>query len=214
MEIQFKKTSGICLLIGSALATLTMILHPLGGDLNEIARIKSMLMFSHSLAILCIPFIAFGFWGLSIALLTESKLSFLAFCTVCFGLIAGMMAGTFNGLVLPQFASASANSAVNPNVLQAIRGYGKFVNISMDYIFIIFIAISILIWSLVIIRTGMLSKWLGYYGILTVITIAICLLLKLNFTSVLGFTLFIFGIVSWKFLAGIILIRSAKKVKP
>lgn len=212
MEIQFKKTSGICLLIGSALATLTMILHPLGGDLNEIARIKGMLMFSHSLAILCIPFVAFGFWGLATALATSSRLSFLAFCMACFGLIAGMMAGTFNGLVLPQFAANYANGDIDPHVLRAIRGYGRFVNISMDYIFIIFIAISILIWSCVIIRTKILSKWLGYYGLLTVSTIATCLILELNFTSVLGFTLFIFGIVSWKILSGIMLVISADKV--
>lgn len=213
MEAQFKKTSGICLLIGSALATLTMVLHPLGGNLAEIARTKNIFVFSHSLAILCIPYISFGFWGLSHSLVTKGKLSFLAFTIMCFGLVAVMIAGTFDGLILPHFAAAYFNSDVNASVLQAIRDYGRFINLSMDYIFIGATVLSISIWSYLIITGSALPKWLGYYGILLVTSIAACLFLELNFTSVWGFSVFVFGIVSWMILAAIQLIVTAKKVQ-
>lgn len=58
---EFKRASGICLLVGSILATLTMALHPMGGDIEHIVKIKRVLMFSHAIAIFCLPFIGFGF---------------------------------------------------------------------------------------------------------------------------------------------------------
>lgn len=211
MEAQFRKTAGVCLLTGSVLATLTMILHPLGGDLAEIARTQRMIVFSHSLAILCIPFMAFGFWGLSHVLATKSGLSFLALVLMCFGLVAAMIAGTFNGLVLPRFAAKYSNSTADPSVLQIVRDYGRYINLAMDYIFIVAGVLSVLIWSSLILFTGSLAKWLGYYGLLLVTVIAVCLILNLNFTSVFGFGLFIFSVVSWKVLAAILLMRPAKK---
>lgn len=65
MELSFKNLSGICLFFGSLLATLTMLIHPVGGSLGDIAHMKSAFNFSHGMAIFCLPFIAFGFWGLS-----------------------------------------------------------------------------------------------------------------------------------------------------
>lgn len=210
METQFRRTSGFCLLTGSVLATLTMILHPLGGGLAEIAHTKNIFLFSHSIAILAIPFIAFGFWGLSTALVTKSRVSFLAFCIICFGLVAVMIAGAFDGVVLPLFASRYWNSDIDATFLQVVRNYGKYINLCMDYIFIAAITLSVLIWSVVIVTTAQLPKWLGYYGLLLVAVIATCLVFNLNLTSVFRFSLFIFGIVSWKVLASILLIISAK----
>lgn len=41
---ELKKTSGICLIVGSILATLTMVLHPMCGDVEHIVKIKRVLM--------------------------------------------------------------------------------------------------------------------------------------------------------------------------
>lgn len=212
MEKQFKKASGICLSLGAALATLTMAMHPVGGSLAEIARKKGIFIFSHSLAIISIPFICFGFWGLATALATKSRISFLAFAIVSFGLIAVMIAGTVNGFVLPMFASAYSGSTVDGTILQSIRDYGWLLGISMDYIFIVALSLAMVIWSCIVITTGQLSKWLGYYGLLIVIVTTVGLLMKFNFTSVFGFGLFIFSLVSWKIIAAILLIISSKKI--
>ena len=117
MENEFRKTSGFCLLLGSFLATLTMVLHPNGGDISHIVKIKSVLTFSHAIAILCLPLIGFGFFGLSQILQTKSKLSTLASITVAFGLFAAMIAATVNGLTLPNFASIYAT---NENDIQTV----------------------------------------------------------------------------------------------
>ncbi|MBL7710747.1 MAG: hypothetical protein JNJ86_16875 [Chitinophagaceae bacterium] len=212
MEKQFKKASGICLLLGSALATFTMAMHPVGGSLAEIARKKGIFIFSHSLAILSIPFIAFGFWGLSTALATKSRISYLSFAIGCFGLMAVLIAGTVNGFVLPSFASNYSDNTVDWAVLQAIRNYGWLIGKSMDYIFITALMLAIAIWSSIIITSGQLSKWLGYYGFLIVIVTTSGLLMKFNFTSAFGFGLFIFSLVSWKLIAAFLLISSSKKI--
>lgn len=212
MEKKFKRLSGICLLIGSVLAALTMIMHPMGGNIEQIVKIKNVLIFSHSTAILCIPFVAFGFWGLSVSLKTESRSSYLAFTIICFGLFAAMVAATLNGLVLPRFASAYLNSSIDYSYLKAIIKYGMFLNTSLSYIFIIAAALSVAIWSAIVIRTMRLTKWLGYYGLLIVALGLSAMILNFNFTSVIGFGIFVFGLVSWKIIAGVLLLIPNKKL--
>lgn len=211
MEAQLKKSTGISLLFGASLATLTMVLHPMGGNLAEIARQKNTFIFSHSLAIFSIPFLAFGLFGLTKALITKSRLSFIGYAFQYLGLIAAMIAGIINGFVLPQFASLYADGNMDKSIAQSIRSYGNFINLSTDYTFIGLISIAILIWSLVIIQTKKLSKWLGYYGLLVIAICGVGIISNFNFTSVFGFGLFIFGIVSWKIIAGILLILSSRK---
>ena len=211
MEKQFKNASGISLLTGAVLATITMAMHPVGGSLEEIAAKKGVFIFTHSVALISLPFIAFGFWGLATALATKSRISFLSFAVSCFGLIAVMAAGTLNGFVLPIFASNYSGSAVDGAVLQAVRDYGWLLGSSMDYIFITGLSIAIVIWSGIMIATGQLSKWLGYYGLLIVVVTVLGFLMKFNFTTEFGFGVFIFSLVSWLISAALLLIFSSKK---
>lgn len=207
---EFKRASGICLLVGSILATLTMALHPMGGDVEHIVKIKRVLMFSHAIAIFCLPFIGFGFWGLTNMLKTKSKMSLLAFFILFFGLIAAMIAATINGLVLPNFASKYWINDSDVSVLNKIIGYGHAINISMTYIVITAISLSIGIWSFLIIKTNQLSKWLGYFGLIVIIIGLLGVLLNFDFTSLLGFRTFVFGLVGWIIVIGIKMIKPEK----
>lgn len=211
--IEFKRASGICLLLGSLLASATMVLHPIGGDIDHIIKVKHVLIFSHSIAIFCLPFIGFGFWGLSNILQTKSKVSSLAFFILFFGLIAAMVASTINGLVLPNFASRNWADDNDILVVTTIIGYGHAINISMTYIVITAISLAIGIWSFLIILTNQIPKWVGFFG-LTVIAIGLLgVVLKFNFTDLLGFRTFIFGLVSWIMTVGFNMIRKPKTVK-
>lgn len=210
MEKQFKKASGISLLSGAVFATLTMAMHPVGGSLAQIAGKKEVFIFSHSLAIISIPFIGFGLLGLATALVTKSRMSFLAFAIAVLGLIAVMIAGTVNGFVLPMFAATYSGSTVDGTVLQAIRQYGWLLGTSMDYIFITALSLAMVVWSCIVITTGQLSKWLGYYGLLIVVVTGLELLTKFNFTSSFGFGIYIFSLVSWLIAAALLLMFSSK----
>jgi hypothetical protein len=213
MEKQFKQSSGISLLVGCVLLILTMVLHPLGGSIEHILKIKKVIMISHSIALSCLPFIGFGFWGLSTLVQTKSRLSSLSFFIAAMALVAAMIAGTINGLTLPLFVSEASYASTDPATMKAIVTYGKYINIPMDYIFIAAISFSIGLWSLLIIRTGNLSKWLGYYGLLTIACGFGGILLQFNFVNLFGFRVFIFGMVGWMVAVGLLLIRSAKASK-
>ncbi|RYU94201.1 hypothetical protein [Emticicia agri] len=202
MEPQFRKMAALCLFIGSLLATLTMLLHPSGGSLAHIAQIKSTLVFSHALAIFCLPFIGFGAWGLSVLLQTPGRIAMLPFFVFCTGLIAAMIAGAVNGLVLPFFVAKYYNAGIDEQVLKAIIGYGRYLNASMDYIFISACAFAIGLWSAMILITARLPQWIAYYGFGCLMVGLVGVLTHFNFISVFGFRVFIFGLVSWLVLVG------------
>lgn len=203
MTTSFQKTSGICLIISSVLLVVTMVLHPTGGNAKHIMQMYTILVVAHSLAIFTLPFLAFGFYGLSVSLLTSNKVSLLAFIFVCFALVAGMIAGSINGLVLPMFVEKYSSSfEQNSNILLPILKYGSNFNKAMDYITIAGILIAITIWSFLIIRSKNFPKWIGYYGIILFIMALLGAFLQFNFVNLFGFRIFIFSLVSWIVLVG------------
>lgn len=88
--------------------------------------------------------------------------------------------------------------------------YGKNINIPMALIFISATLISIGIWSILIIISEQLRKWIGYLGLIIVLVALISLFSKFNFTSVIGFRIFVFGIVIWITACGIEMIKCKK----
>jgi hypothetical protein len=211
MDAEFKKISGISLIVGSILMVATMILHPSGGNIEHILKIKTIIIVSHSLAILSLPFIAFGFWGLSTALLTKSKTSILSFIISCFGLFAAMIAATINGLTLPLFLSKIAPKNIDVDIINPITSYGRNINIPMDYILLIAFALSINIWSVLIILSEKFPKWIGYYGLLLILFGVFALFNKYNFIGLFGFRIVVFGIVGWIIVVAIKILLADKK---
>jgi len=208
MEIFSKKLAGVSLLLGSLMAVLTMVLHPIGGDLQYIVKISTVLIFSHSLAITCVPLIAFGLWGLCNLLATPSRLAMLGFFVAMLGLGAAVLAGTINGLVLPKFAGHFVDRKVDDGTLDAILGYARYFNMALAYIFMASITVAILIWSVLMMgRIGMI-KWFGYYGLLVVLFGIVALLSRSNMISVTLFGTFVFAMASWLVLAGVLLIKT------
>jgi hypothetical protein len=211
MEHSFRRTAALCLFTGALLATITMAIHPSGGSMEHIRHISGVIVFSHSLAILCMPFIGFGAWGLSVLLATPGRIAMLAFFGFVAGLIAAMIAGAVNGLVLPYFVGRYYQSGIDEAVLKAIIGYGRYLNAAMDYIFIAACAFAISIWSVLIIITARLPAWIGYYGIFIILAGLAGIILKFNFISVSGFSIFISGLVSWLIAGGIMMLWAKQK---
>jgi hypothetical protein len=197
------KLDGYCLITASLLMILTMVLHPSGGNIEVIIKVAKIAMISHTIAVFSVPIVAFGFYGLAKRLQTESRFSYLGFTFIIFGLIAIMFAGLLNGLVLPIYALRNQNA--NQQGLETMKfiiSYGFTFNNVLDYIFITFYSVAMLIWSIIITKTAIFPRWVGFYGYFLVILALIALLLEHNFVSVLGFAVYIFGIASWIILMG------------
>ncbi|UTA66769.1 hypothetical protein [Emticicia sp. 21SJ11W-3] len=207
MNNQFRQTSAFMLFMGAFLAAATMIHHPTGGSMEYIIHVKKVIVFTHALAIACMPFIGFGAWGLSVHLQTPGRLSMLGFCVFSIGLMGGIIAAAFNGFVMPNFVEHYYGTKASRETLDMIVHYGFYINAAMAYLFIGGTTFAVGVWSVVILTASPLPKWIGYYGLLILAAGLAGLLLKFNFTSVWGFSIFVFGLISWLVLAGVLMWR-------
>src|ERR1700754_2334436 len=65
MNNTFEKQAGISLFIFTILLVFTMMLHPAGGSIRHLIRITPVIVITHSVAILALPFGCMGFLGLT-----------------------------------------------------------------------------------------------------------------------------------------------------
>ena len=209
MENQFYKSSGISLISGAILIIATMVLHPTGGSIQHIIQISNIIIVSHALGIFSLPFLSFGFYGLSQSILDNGRFSILAFIIMFLGLIAAMFAALINGLTLPYFLGLyTDNIESNEYILKPIIKYGFSVNKPLDYIFISACCLAMFINSIIIITQSKMPKWIGYYGLLLITFTLIGVISNFVFTSVIGFRIFIFSIASWFLAIGYLLTKS------
>lgn len=196
--------AGISLIIGSFLMIITMVLHPVGGDFQHLVAIIPMGIISHSIAILSLPFTAYGFFGLTKRLQASPFFANAAFSIMAFGLIAAMLAASINGLILMDFVGTYSDAddqtiaAIKPFLL-LLRAF----NHAYDFIMIGAVLLSMLFWSIAILQTKSLSIWLGYLGALLAIIALILILADFMFVDLFGFRIFIFGWVVWVIYAGL-----------
>lgn len=203
--------AGLSLLAGAVLSTLAMSLHPAGGSMHEIARMKGPLVFSHSIALCSIPMLAFGYRGLSKVLSTGSAWAGLPFSFIQFGLFAVLIAGTINGLLLPGFVTYCQLSTTDHAIAAAILAYGSLFNHVLAYVFIAAVIIATFIWSILISQTTFFPRWLGVFGCGVTAAILIAAALRFNFTTARTFRLLTFLLVSWQTAVAVLLMRITPK---
>ena len=206
MKNTFEANAGLALIAGCVLIIVTMVLHPAGGSFEHLVSIIPIIIISHSIALLAIPFCLVGFWGLTKRLADVYFLSITAFAIIAFGLVAVMCAGAVNGLVLPLFIKRyKTASAETIDSIKPILTYNSTLNHAFDYIFIGAACLAILIWSIAILKTKAFPVWIGYFGLLLAFAAIGMLGAGFVFVNLTGFRVFIFGLVSWILLVGYLL---------
>jgi hypothetical protein len=207
--MSFEKSAGIALIAGSLLMVVTMVLHPMGGNLEHLIKTARVIIISHTIALLAIPFLAVGFWGLTKKLGTNNFLSVTAFSMVLFGLIAAMIAAAINGLALPIFIQQykDAPSDITAPLKQVLRN-NISINQAFDFVFMGAISLSTLFWSIAILITKEISQWIGYFGIILFVIVIGMLISGFVFVNLNGFRLYILANVIWFGVIAIVLIRS------
>ena len=129
MKNKIEKHAGVSMIIGALLATITMVLHPVGGNIEHLVKISPMIKTSHIIALFSVPFMLFGFWGLTRSIGFDKTFSVLAFATATLGLFAVMIAGAINGLAVPFFVENLNEANVErKEVAQMILSYGFSLN--------------------------------------------------------------------------------------
>ena len=103
MKSRFDRNAGFALVTFTVLMIFTMVLHPVGGNFQYLLKVSSLIVITHSIALLALPFACIGFWGLTRRIGVDNFLSISSFAFIVFGLFGVMIAATANGLVLPIF---------------------------------------------------------------------------------------------------------------
>ena len=203
MDIQFERKAGIMLIVGSVLMIVTMILHP-AGDMED----RSLIIGTHVLALLSIPISLVGFWGVTRRICTNSIFSLSAFITMSIGLFAAMCAAAISGLAYPMFRDYYLANSTSEIDIDVVLTYSFALNQAMALIYVGAMCVAMLLWSVAILQTIKLPKWLAYFGILLSAGYVILLVFGVNLTDLDGFRLFIFGSVTWVITAGYLLAKS------
>lgn len=211
MNTQFERGTGISLVLGSVFMIITMVFHPPGGSLEHLARYSTAIMITHSLAILSVPFLLFGFWGVMKHFNDASVLGVFAYVTLSVGLVAVLCAGALNGLVLPFFIEFTGGTAPeSEQAVALILRYNMAMNHAFDYIFIGFTCMSVISWCIAILRTRTFPAWTAYVGLFISMSAIGLLVSGFNLLSVHGFGIFIFGFTAWAIILAVLMLKPAK----
>lgn len=206
MNNQLEKNAGISLIIGSVLGVITMVIHPVGGSIDHLINISKVIIVSHTIALFSIPFLLFGFWGLSRRIGFDNTLSALALVTASLSLVAVMMAAAINGIVVPFFVdNLKGASSEKIETAEMILSFGFSLNQAFDYIFVGGICQAFLLWSIAIVKGKAFPKWVAILGIALGLGFLVVMISGFVLSNLQGFRIFFFGIVAWMVSAGILL---------
>jgi hypothetical protein len=198
-----ERNAGLALIIFTILMLFTMVMHPAGGGFEYLLKIEKMMVVTHSIALISIPFASVGFWGLSKRLGFDNFFSILGFAFAAFALIAVLMAAAANGLALPIFIDHYYDATSEKiETLKPILRYNFAFNSAFDYIYTSAFCIAILSWSIAILRTKKLSAWLAYFGIVIAIAAVILFFSGIAMNSLHGFRIFVTTFILWIVCAG------------
>jgi len=209
MKNTYERDCGIALLVFILLLLVTLVLHPAGGKVAYLIRHSRAIIITHSIALFSIPFGWLGFRGLSRKLGTTSFYPMLGFAFLSVAMVAVLLAATANGLVLPLFLQqyADAASPAIDSVLPLLQ-YNFTINKAFDYIYTLACCMAILCWSVSILRSAKLPRWIGAAGVLLFLVVMAMLVSGLAVNHLQGFRISMIGIVAWTLIVAITLMHN------
>ena len=208
----------MALIVNTLLLLCTMGLHPAGGSVEHLIRITNIIVITHSIALLSLPFGWIGFWGLTRKIGTDHFGSMLAFFMISLGMVAVLIAAAANGLVLPVFLQHYKDASPEDlAVIKPVLRYSFAVNTAFDYVYTVAFCLAVGCWSVAILHTRRLARWIGWLGIGVALAVAAVGLAPNSEgrqwsdggmgapNTVQGLRIFISGIVVWILVVGIAL---------
>jgi hypothetical protein len=198
-----ERRSAIALIAGSAGMIITMIFHP-GGKIapEQLEQMIRLNIAVHSLALLTVPVLFLGAWGMSRRLDGGDRLAWAGLVLFAFASVAVMNAGTLNGLVAPKLMrQIVAATPETRGTWQMMLNYNFQINQAFARVYAVGASLAILLWSMAILRYRSFGLAVGIYGVILglVTTVAICSGLLTPDRH--GFAILIFAQAIWFLLA-------------
>ncbi len=203
--------SGLALILGSAGSIITMALHPTGHDLQvpgQLGAVSHMIVAVHALALICLPVMFLGAWGLSRQLASPNRLSMTALVFYGFATVAVMNAAAVSGFLSPYIAEqmAKPDSSMH-DMWHAMMHYNGQLNQAFAMVFVVAASVAILLWSVAMLEQKNFSTSAGNYGcILGPVTIVAVMSGHVTL-GVHGFGMIVLGQAIWYVFVGVTLMR-------
>jgi hypothetical protein len=162
------RMSGLALILGSVGSIITMGLHPTGHDLQapgQLTPVMHMIVAVHALALICLPIMFLGAWGLSRSLAAPNRLAMMALVFYGFASVAIMNAAAISGFLSPYIAQQmdKPDQAMH-DMWHAIFHYNGQLNQAFAMVFVVAVSVAILLWSIAIVKSKKFATSLGIYG--------------------------------------------------
>jgi hypothetical protein len=211
------KIYGIALIIGALGGIVTMALHPTGHDIlqnpEEISRRYEMLAVAvHTLAIISVPIMFWGFFGFSQRIGWEKPTIILAQIAFGFGSLSVTAAAVINGLATPTLMRQIYNAdEPTKKLLNQIVWNNWLLNQAFSKVYVVATAAALIIWSYHLWKKGLLAQITAVIGFIIGVVSLLGIFsghLKLD---VHGFGLVMFGQAVWIILVAIFMLRSKAK---
>ena len=160
---------GLALIVGTVAAIVTMAFHPTGFDphasVEAVAYDMSILVAVHTLALLSVPLLVFGFAGVTMRAGWHRPEALLAFIIYALSAVAIMFAGIADGLInaalIPEMTGASD---LKLQALKAALSYNFQFNQACAKVFVVGTSLAIILWSITLFRLGVLERRIGIIG--------------------------------------------------
>jgi hypothetical protein len=205
------RMSGAALIAGMIASIITMAFHPTAHDVmgpDHSASIAMQVNIAvHTLALLFIPIIFLGAFGLTQRLASPNRLALSALVFLGFAEVAIMIAAAASGLIatgLYHHMLADPSTADSWRPVLQLNGH---INQAFALIYAVASSFAIVLWSAAILRSNIFSRTLGIFGcFLGPITILAVVSghIRLN---VHGFGAIVLGQAIWFISAGVLLWR-------
>jgi hypothetical protein len=204
------RASGMALIAGSAALIITMAFHPTGHQMinpDQFAAVARLSIIVHSLALVSMVVLFLGACGLWRWLSPSRHLAFGGLVTYGFGTVAGMITGILNGLVAPRLIQRMLAHPEAKQVWDAALTYSGDLERPMVQVMVVASSVAILLWSIAIVRRGLLARGLGIYGCIVAVLIVFAVVSNHIRLNVHGFGMVVVLQTVWFVIAGVQLFR-------
>ena len=147
---------------------ITMAIHP-GGRIGpaEVEHMARMLIGVHTLALLSIPVIFLGAWGMARKIGGADRLAWAGLVIFALASIAVMNAAVFDGLMAPVLMrKIVAATAETRDVWQTLMSFNFQMNQAFARVYAVGSSLAVLLWSVAILRNKVFRMGIGIYGII------------------------------------------------
>src|SRR5689334_11013147 len=204
------RASGLALIAGSAALIITMAFHPTGHQMISPDRFASIARLSiavHTLALASMVVLFLGACGLWQRLSPSRCLALAGLVSYGFSIVAGIITGTLNGFVAPRLIQRMLNHPEAKQAWDTALTYSADVAGALASVLVVTSSVAILLWSIAIVRKGLLARGLGTYGCIIGPLIMVAVLSGHIRLNVHGFGLVVLLQSVWFVVAGVQLWR-------